>query len=184
MGKTAVLESIRGTLQDDPTLKLAGAQGAPQEAHRPFYLAVQLLGQLLQRERDGGKAILENLDPEELGYLGELLPQLHAEDKPASETPSPRRREGLFHLTRFLVIHVRLKLVIGKHFAGLQAIAVFGYIFAQSQVRPQDGVQVGSNLVIHKHSVLQAVGDKNAAGAISRQVNRRPFAGSGARWHK
>jgi hypothetical protein len=97
MGKTAVLESVRGTLQDDQTLKLASARGAPQEAHRPFYIGVQLLGQLLHQEKEGGKQVLESLDEESLGYLSELLPQLNVEAGPTTDTPSRRRRECLFN---------------------------------------------------------------------------------------
>jgi len=102
LGKTAVLETVRGTHADDPGLQLVRARGDLQEANRPFYLVSQILMGLFDLLEDHGLAILQELDATQIAYLGELLPQAGPQQG-ASSKGARLRREGIFNVLLRLI---------------------------------------------------------------------------------
>jgi diguanylate cyclase (GGDEF)-like protein len=75
MGKTVFLETIEANLAKSKVKRITVA-GQPQELFRPYCLATNIVLSILNQRRDMGAGVIERLDPEDLGYLSHILPQL------------------------------------------------------------------------------------------------------------
>ncbi len=75
MGKSEFLQLLRRKLLKTkiPQVEL---KGIPQEGFRPYYMASNILVELLRQQPDGGADILDELTPQEANYLSHILPQL------------------------------------------------------------------------------------------------------------
>jgi diguanylate cyclase (GGDEF)-like protein len=107
MGKTAFIDAIHEQLVGNDKFRLVHVSGVQQEAYRPYYLAAQIMTNMLQNGEDGGGEILEGLSDTERAHLNHVLPQLSAwAPDPAGESseemPQPSAdeesltREGIF----------------------------------------------------------------------------------------
>ncbi|MBW1999116.1 MAG: diguanylate cyclase [Deltaproteobacteria bacterium] len=95
LGKTEFLEAIRQSLASKKIFNVK-VSGSPQEMFRPYYLTTKILVEILNRRRDKGAKVLENLGDEELYYLGQVLPQIGGEEKAPGEEDDAEFREGIF----------------------------------------------------------------------------------------
>ena len=75
IGKSEFLSTISRNLVQSK-VKHVLVSGEPQEMFRPYYLATKVLVNLLKTKKDGGKAVLEQLNPAERTYLSQFLPHL------------------------------------------------------------------------------------------------------------
>jgi len=94
-GKTAILDTVALNLADHDLFHVVKASGSQQEAFRPYYLTTLILVDLLNQREDNGTALLETLQPEEIGYLSHVLPRLEDEATVVDEGGA-ERREGIF----------------------------------------------------------------------------------------
>ena len=74
MGKSTVIETIRGSLASNDALHVVRVAGQQQEGYRPYYVLGHALVALLNRRADKGVSVLDTLDDNELHYLGHVLP--------------------------------------------------------------------------------------------------------------
>ncbi|MBW2030308.1 MAG: diguanylate cyclase [Deltaproteobacteria bacterium] len=92
MGKSMFLEAIRRQLQKARNLVQVRTCGSPQEHFRPYYLIANILTNLLREREDKGKAVLEGLSEEEMGYLSRVLPQLGGAKDPEKKEDQAYRK--------------------------------------------------------------------------------------------
>ncbi|MGA1871323.1 MAG: diguanylate cyclase [bacterium] len=95
IGKTEFLETIRRNLTDDNVWSLK-INGDSQEMFRPYYLAIQLLLEMLNVHKKQGKVVLEELSAEERVYLAQILPSLDSKRPTSLTINSSIYRAGIF----------------------------------------------------------------------------------------
>ncbi len=95
MGKTTFLNTIRETLVQDE-IKLVKVNGIKQEGYRPYYLATNIMVELLNQRKDGGAEIFSTLSQKEIAYLANILPQLEGSQDTQLQEDDATQREGLF----------------------------------------------------------------------------------------
>ncbi|MBW2027734.1 MAG: diguanylate cyclase [Deltaproteobacteria bacterium] len=109
IGKSEFIEAVRRNIAKKQVLEVK-LKGTRQEDFRPYYLIVNLLTELLNKKKDRGQNVLEELDPKERAYLSQVFPQLGASDEPIREEEEVTIREGIFEtLVRFI------EKIVGKH---------------------------------------------------------------------
>jgi diguanylate cyclase (GGDEF)-like protein len=109
MGKSAFLKEVQRNLED-LTVPLVRVYGSPQELFRPYYLASNLLVELLNRREDKGKSVLDALGPADVKNLSFVLPSISktvpdADTGPKDQTPAEgkKQRETIFRsVVRFI----------------------------------------------------------------------------------
>lgn len=94
-GKTEFLEAIRQNLSQKKIWQVK-VNGAPQEMFRPYYLTTKILIGILNKRKDKGAKVLEGLSPEEVTYLGQVIPQLGDLDEASINEKEAEFREGIF----------------------------------------------------------------------------------------
>ncbi|MGD9074472.1 MAG: diguanylate cyclase [Desulfobacteraceae bacterium] len=95
LGKTEFLEAIRQNLSRKKIWQVK-VNGASQEMFRPYYLITKILIDILNKRKDKGEKVLENLNPKELSYLGQIIPQLGDADEAQIDGKEGQFREGIF----------------------------------------------------------------------------------------
>ncbi len=109
MGKSTVVETVHRSLAVNQALAVVKLTGRRQEGFRPYYLAGQAIVSLMTQRSDKGVPALDALDPRELHYLGQVLPNLDDRSLVVEEDER-HRREGIFvALVKFIA-----KLLEGK----------------------------------------------------------------------
>ncbi len=95
MGKSEFLKVLGLNLAASDRVPIK-VSGVPQEGFRPYYLTTNILVEIMNQRPDKGTEVLDELTPEELGYLSYVLPQL-AELSAGFETEDPKtQRNALF----------------------------------------------------------------------------------------
>jgi diguanylate cyclase (GGDEF)-like protein len=95
LGKTEFLEAIRQNLSQKKIWQVK-VNGASQEMFRPYYLTTKILIDILNKRKDKGEKVLESLNPRELSYLGQIIPQLGGADEVQIDGREGEFREGIF----------------------------------------------------------------------------------------
>jgi diguanylate cyclase (GGDEF)-like protein len=95
LGKTEFLEAMRQNLKKKKIWQVK-VNGASQEMFRPYYLTTKILIDILNKRKDKGAKVLEKLNPKELSYLGQIIPQLGDADETLIDEKEGEFREGIF----------------------------------------------------------------------------------------
>jgi diguanylate cyclase (GGDEF)-like protein len=138
-GKTALLETVALNLSENDLFHVIKAAGAQQEAFRPYYLITSILIDLLNQGEEKSSAILEALQPEEIGYLSYVLPHLDKEAAVEDQDPATRR-EGIFKtlinvLTLALEYRPLVLLIDDLHFADEATLLLLGALIQRDDPR-------------------------------------------------
>jgi diguanylate cyclase (GGDEF)-like protein len=110
MGKSAFLRTMRRNLAQGTTLVHVMIHGNPQEMRRPYYLATDMVVELLKQGPDKVSDFLGTLSPRETKYLGHLLPQLVDAPHAVPDEPESELREAIFNT----LVHVIPKAVSSR----------------------------------------------------------------------
>jgi diguanylate cyclase (GGDEF)-like protein len=97
MGKTAFLETIHLNLAQNKMIRLAKVSGVTPEMLSPYYLTTKILVELLNQREDRGVGVFEKLDPKDIAYLSNILPQMEDLVEIRLEDDSKGIREGIFN---------------------------------------------------------------------------------------
>jgi diguanylate cyclase (GGDEF)-like protein len=95
LGKTEFLEAIRHNLSQKKIWQVK-VNGASQEMFRPYYLTTKIFIDILNKRKDKGAKVLESLNPKELSYLAQIIPQLGEPDRAPMDEREGEFREGIF----------------------------------------------------------------------------------------
>ncbi len=95
LGKTEFLEAIRQNLSHKKIWQVK-VNGASQEMFRPYYLTTKILIDILNKRKDKGAKVLESLNPRELAFLSQIIPQLEGADEFPIDEKEREVREGIF----------------------------------------------------------------------------------------
>jgi diguanylate cyclase (GGDEF)-like protein len=103
IGKTEFLETIGRNLAGTGTWNIR-VNGKVQEMFRPYYMASQILLDMLRQQKKGGAAIIQALSPAERSHLADILPNLAADAPGSDNSDESTLRKGIFDtLTKVLV---------------------------------------------------------------------------------
>ncbi|MBW2064260.1 MAG: diguanylate cyclase [Deltaproteobacteria bacterium] len=109
IGKSEFLEAVRRNIAKKEVLEVK-VRGARQEDFRPYYLTVNLITELLNKKKEKGRQVLEELSAKEKAYLSVVFPHLGAGEQQQEEEDEKTLREGIFNtLLQFI------KKVVGNH---------------------------------------------------------------------
>ena len=144
MGKSTVIETIRGSLESNDALHVVRVAGQQQEGYRPYYVLGHALVALLNRRADNGVSVLDTLDDNELHYLGHVLPHLNGLNGLSGRGANVnedqvQRREGIFitlvQLIGKLLERKPLVLLIDDlHFADEASLVLLRTLFMQQEL--------------------------------------------------
>ena len=147
MGKSTVIETIRGSLGSNDALHVVRVAGQRQEGYRPYYVLGHVLVALLNQRADKGGSVLDTLDDNELHYLGHVLPHLDnlsglngLSGRGANvDEDQVRRREGIFvtlvQLIGKLLDRQPLVLLIDDvHFADEASLVMLRTLFMRKEL--------------------------------------------------
>ena len=144
MGKSTVIETVRGSLGSNDALHVVRVAGKEQEGYRPYYLLGHALVALLNRRADKGVSVLDTLDEKELHYLGHVLPHLNGLSGLTgrgtnADEDQVLRREGIF----ITMVQLVGKLLDGKplvlliddlHFADEASLVLLRTLFMRKEL--------------------------------------------------
>ncbi len=121
MGKSTLLESVRGSLAEKDTFRLVKVSGIRQEGYRPYYLSARIVMSILDQWEDKGAQLLDSLSKEEIRLLGRVLPHLVEIEEEATGENDIELRHGIFNtltelLTRLLENSPLILLIDDLHF--------------------------------------------------------------------
>jgi diguanylate cyclase (GGDEF)-like protein len=123
MGKSTLLESVRGGLAEKDTFRLVKVSGVRQEGYRPYYLAARTVMSILDQLEGKGVKHLDSLEKEELRLLGRVLPRLvEVEEEEGTGEDESKLRHKIFYalvefLTRLLESSPLILLIDDLHFS-------------------------------------------------------------------
>ena len=137
IGKTEFLETIRRNFTRINILQ-ARSNGDPHEMFRPYYLISKMLIDLLNQQKDQGTAIIQSLKPQQIGYLGQILPQLNTGAALPKDINETTLRKGifdaLFHLINTMAGKLSIILLIDDlHFADEASLLVLRHLILQKE---------------------------------------------------
>ena len=95
MGKTTFLAALGEELRKIPS-RCVKANTSRQEEFRPYYLATNILLELLNQQPDRGGGIFEGLSSQEFAYLAKVLPHLQTSPDTQVEEDSATLQAGIF----------------------------------------------------------------------------------------
>lgn len=137
IGKTEFLETIHRNLTRI-NIPRAKANGDPHEMRRPYYLISKMLVDILNQQKDQGTAIIQSLRPQQIGYLGQILPQLDTGVRLPENIEDTALRKGIFD-TLFRLINTMVGkqsiifLIDDLHFADEASLLVLRHLMLQKE---------------------------------------------------
>ncbi len=138
-GKTLMLETVGRNLTDHDLFHVVSVAGTQQEAFRPYHLTTAILVDLLNQREGNGADIFATLEPEEIGYLSNVLP--HLEDKGVIQNEDEAaQREGIFRtlilvLTKALDYRPLVLLLDDLQFADEASLLMLGAMIQRDEPR-------------------------------------------------
>ncbi|MGD0625865.1 MAG: diguanylate cyclase [Thermodesulfobacteriota bacterium] len=97
MGKSTFLETIHRNLAQNKMIRLAKVNGITPEILSPYYMTTKILVELLNQREDRGVGVFEKLNPKDIAYLSNILPQMEDLAKVQLEDDPKAIREGIFN---------------------------------------------------------------------------------------
>lgn len=97
MGKSTFLETIHRNLAQNKMIRLAKVNGITPEILSPYYMTTKILVELLNQREDRGIGVFEKLNPNDIAYLSNILPQMEDLAEVRLEDDSKAIREGIFN---------------------------------------------------------------------------------------
>ncbi len=137
IGKTEFVETIRRNLTRINIFR-ARAKGDTHEMFRPYYLISKMLIDILNQQKDQGTEIIQSLRPQQIGYLGKILPQLDTGAALPKNINETNLRKGifdaLFHLINTMVSKRSIVFLIDDlHFADEASLLVLRHLMLQKK---------------------------------------------------